>query len=171
MASFQIEDGTRLTVEVDTVVIEQLREDPGVDLAAVFTSDVLQRIHNDPVLLVNTLYVCCKRSCEKAEISDEDFGRQLAKGESIAAATACLLEAIVNFTPPQRRPALMAAIAKIDEIEKKESELAIERINSPAIDKILTAQHQSLMNELDDQAEQLQAKSDPQSTDASDDSN
>ena len=170
MTVFQLADGTKLVCAINVNVIKSVRDKLGIDLGAIFESEVLQKLYSDPVLLVDTIYLCCEQACEKAGLTDVEFGEALGDGETIAIATAALLEAIVNFTPPGRRPPLIAAINKLKVIEDKQTSLAMERINSPVIDQIMTNIHREAMEGLEAMARPPQPKSGEQSTNVLDES-
>ena len=67
---------------------------------------------------MDVLYVACKDQADAAGVTDEQFGRAMG-GDAIEAATAALLDDLVDFFPSQRRKLLGRALAKFAEFEAK----------------------------------------------------
>ena len=98
------------------------------------TADLLERLSNDPVLLVDVLFAICKPECDQRGVSDEDFGAAMA-GDVIENATTALLDEIVDFFPEAKRLALrkvLNATRRFAETAKKQLMMAI---NDPALDQ------------------------------------
>ena len=113
MHSFTDNAGRTWTVDITVADIKRLRAMLGVDFVNLTRADappeeqLLARLATDPVLLVDVLYVLCLDQAQKADITDEQFGRAMA-GDAIEEATEALLQAIVDFTPNPRERARLA---------------------------------------------------------------
>jgi len=63
---------------------------------------ILERLTNDPSLLVDVLFAICKDEADRQGIPPEQFGYSMG-GETVEKATAVLLEEILDFFPEARR--------------------------------------------------------------------
>ncbi|MBO4708502.1 MAG: hypothetical protein J5727_01840, partial [Kiritimatiellae bacterium] len=85
-------------VELNIRQMKRVRDILGIDLVNVISAnkdgsvstDTLERVANDPILLVDILWVLCEGQAKPAGVTDEDFGSSLA-GESIEEATRAFL--------------------------------------------------------------------------------
>ena len=110
MRTFKDNSGRTWTVELNVHQMKRIRARLGVDLVNVIALDaggkvkvdLVDRIANDPCLLVDILWVCVEDEAKAAGVSDEDFGRSLA-GDSIECATAAFLDELVDFFPGAKR--------------------------------------------------------------------
>ena len=76
--------------------------------------DLLERLADDPVLLVDVLYVLCKPQADAKGVSDEDFGRGMVGGVLDDAASALMKELLDFFPSAQRARALGKMARKIE---------------------------------------------------------
>lgn len=72
-------------------------------------ADLVDRIANDPCLLVDILWVLCEEQAKEEGVSDVDFGSSLA-GDAIEEATRAFLDELVDFFPGARRLFLRKAV-------------------------------------------------------------
>lgn len=103
-----------IVITVDT--IKRVRALTGTDLLAVAGGDLLERLSSDPVLLADVLYAVITPEANQRQVTETEVGRALA-GDVIAAATAALLEELVDFFPAPKRTLLRSALAKLHEVE------------------------------------------------------
>ena len=71
--------------------------------------DMIDRIANDPCLLVDILWTICESQAKEEGITDVEFGSSLA-GESIEEATKAFLDELVDFFPGAKRLFLKKAV-------------------------------------------------------------
>ena len=113
-------------VELNVRQMKRVRDALGIDLVNVIqagkdgavATDTLDRVANDPILLVDILWVLCEGQAKAAGVTDDDFGSSLA-GDSISDATRAFLDELVDFFPGARRLFLKKAV---DLARKYESE-------------------------------------------------
>lgn len=127
MKSFNDSTGRAWSVQVNVAAIKRVRDLAGVDLLAVLEGDLLQRLSEDPVLLVDVIYALLRPQANAAGVSDVQFGEAMA-GEAIDQATAALLEELVSFFPLARRRILQAAVAKMRSLQEALVDTAMTRI-------------------------------------------
>lgn len=116
MQTFTDTQGRVWTIAITVDAVKRVRALTGTDLLAVAGGDLLERLSTDPILLADVLYACVKPEADAKQVSDIDFGRALA-GDAIAAATAALLQDIVDFFPAPKRALLAKALGKLGEVQ------------------------------------------------------
>ncbi len=144
MPEFTDTNGKIWTVRLDAPTIADVRRDCEVDLADM-EGKVASDLENDPVLLVNVLYVVCREQAIKGDISDRDFGRSIV-GDPIGAATKALTDAITDFFPSGKRTLLRSLVNKQGEIRDKGTALALAKLNNPELEAKLVAAMEGKMD-------------------------
>ena len=117
MRTFKDNAGRTWGVTLNVLQMKRIRAHLGIDLVNVITLDaggkvkvdLVDRIANDPCLLVDILWVCVEGEAKAAGVTDEEFGRSLA-GESIEEATRAFLDELVDFFPGAKRLFLKKAV-------------------------------------------------------------
>lgn len=110
MRSFKDNKGRTWEISLNVLQMKRIRARLGVDLVNVITLDkdgavkvdLVDRIANDPCLLVDILWVLVEEQAKKANVSDAEFGEALA-GDAISEATKVFLDELVDFFPAPRR--------------------------------------------------------------------
>ena len=109
MRSFKDIQGRVWTFSITVGTMKRVRALCGVDLYKVIEIDpdnkekgLLERLAEDPVLLVDVLYSVCKPQADELGVSDVEFGDAMA-GDAIENATNALLDELVDFFPEARR--------------------------------------------------------------------
>jgi len=119
------------TITVSTV--NRVKKLVDILLTDVVDGNLIVRLNDDIVLLANVLFAICEPQATDRGISDVEFGELLA-GEIIERAHQSLIDDLILFFPPSRRPALekmRAATAKLEaaQIAMMETKLSSEQIN------------------------------------------
>ncbi len=117
MRTFKDNGGRTWSVTLNVLQMKRIRARLGIDLVNVIALDsggkvkvdLVDRIANDPCLLVDILWVCVEGEAKEAGVSDEDFGRSLA-GDAIEEATRAFLDELVDFFPGAKRLFLRKAV-------------------------------------------------------------
>ena len=138
MAQFVDKNGTDWQVNINGLLITRIREncDEEFLLGDAPEHNTAMRVKKDPVILCVVIYILCTRERELRGINIEDF-YALLDGDTIQNAAEALLEAIVNFTPPERRIILETCLRKGKMIEKKAMEIALRKVNDPSLEEKL----------------------------------
>ena len=134
MKTFKDNADRTWTVQVNVDAIKRVRDLAGLDLLSAVDAALLEKLASDPVLLCDVVYAVCKGEADAKGVTDEDFGRSMA-GDAIDAATAALLEELVDFFPRGRRQVLAKAMGKLRDLETKALALAAEKLDSPELDR------------------------------------
>ena len=117
MRTFKDNAGRTWSVTLNVLQMKRIRAHLGIDLVNVITLDaggkvkvdLVDRIANDPCLLVDILWVCVEEEAKAAGVTDEQFGRSLA-GDAIEDATRAFLDELVDFFPGAKRLFLKKAV-------------------------------------------------------------
>ncbi len=142
MHSFKDRNGRDWDVSLNVTEMKRVRSRLGVDLVNVITLDkdgavkvdLVDRIANDPCLLVDILWVLVEGQASKAGISDEQFGQALA-GDSIEAATRAFLDELVDFFPGAKRLFLKKAVELSRRYAGEMAESLEKALNDPEFER------------------------------------
>lgn len=158
MSRFADKNGTDWIVEITVTTVAQCRSELEVDLLDTESTkespSLLVRLYQDPVVLVNVLYIVCRQQAEERSVSDAAFGR-LFDGPSVERATDAIMEALVNFTPNPRQRAraqreLNQIRAGMDRMQDVADKVATEEAVEIRINKELRLFEERLQKELGD---------------------
>jgi hypothetical protein len=88
----------------------------GVHLGTVLHDNAkpLADLLNDPIALVDVIFVLCKEQADRLHVSDEMFAAGLV-GEVYETAADAFVEALIDFFPPSRGRAIRMFFAKAKE--------------------------------------------------------
>jgi hypothetical protein len=122
--------------------MKRLRAALGIDLVNVITLDakgsvqvdLIDRIANDPCLLVDILWVLVSEQAAKANVTDEDFGASLA-GDTIEQATTAFLDELVDFFPGAKRLFLKKAVELARKYTAELTTSLDQALQSPELEK------------------------------------
>ena len=125
-------------VELNVRQMKRVRDVLGIDLVNVIqagkdgavATDTIDRVANDPILLVDILWVLCEGQAKPAGVTDDDFGSSLA-GDSIEEATRAFLDELVDFFPGARRLYLRKAVDLARKYERESAEVLKKVLESP----------------------------------------
>jgi hypothetical protein len=144
MAQFLDAAGRKWTLTVTAGTIKTVRSEAGIDLAD-HTGATLDRLANDPVLLVDTLWLLVRDQARGRDLTDRDFGEGLV-GDAIDAASAALEEAICDFFPQARRLILRRLADTAARVRRRTADLAIARLADPTMEDRITSAIEAQMN-------------------------
>jgi len=113
MRTFHDNAGRNWTVTLNVATLKRIRALTGIDLINIISLDehrkpnveLLERLSEDPILLVDVLYAACKPEADSQSVTDEQFGAAMA-GDAIEHATNALLDELVSFFPDPKRKVL-----------------------------------------------------------------
>ncbi len=137
MKTFTDNAGRAWTVTLNVAALKRVRSLAQVDLLDLQGGRVFERLFGDPVTLCDVLYAVCKPEADKAQVSDEDFGRSMA-GDAIEHATRALIAELIAFFPnPRERAALSRVVQAMDAAMDRARTLAERRIESGELDRAI----------------------------------
>ena len=141
-------EGRTWSTAVSVNAIRRAKDLVGVNLLEVFDGELLARLADDPVLLVNTLYAVCKPQADQRGVSDEAFG-ELLVGDAIEEAAAALVRGIAAFFQQDRRTVLMRLWAATQKTRTEAIRMAMAKLESPLIDQAIKNAIQQSSEEID----------------------
>lgn len=117
MHIFTDNKGRKWDIVLNVNQMKRVRAVLGIDLVNVITLDakgevkvdLIDRIANDPCLLVDILCVLTEKQAASLGVSDIQFGESLA-GDAIEDATKAFLDELVDFFPGAKRLFLQKAV-------------------------------------------------------------
>lgn len=144
--SFKDNAGREWLLKLDAPLIRAVRQDcDGLDLAG-FDGKQFTRLSDDPCLLVDCLWVLCRKQAESRSISAEQFAESLV-GDAIERATAAMLESIADFFPKSKRDHLCAVQEKNRRLQELGIAKALEKLNDPELERKVLAGIEAQMDE------------------------
>ena len=141
-------EGRSWSAAVSVNSIRRVRELVGVNLMEVSDGELMSRLADDPVLLVNTLYAVCKPQADERDVSDEAFG-ELLVGDTIELAAAALVRGITDFFPKDRRAVLERLWAATKRTRTEATQMAMDKLDSPLVEQAITGAIQKASDEID----------------------
>jgi len=106
MHTFKDNQEREWPVVVNVTTVRDCRDILGVDILQLADGEdvkdgLIVRVLADQVLLVDILYVVCKKALDAAKVDDRAFGEALG-GDCLSEAVDALLAEIINFSPNPR---------------------------------------------------------------------
>jgi len=147
MQSFRDNRGRVWGLSVTVATMKRVRALCSVDLYKVIEiedtgeprSELLTKLYNDPILLVDVLYAVCKPEADKLGVSDIDFGEGMA-GDAVDAAANALLDELVNFFPAVKKMALEKALQATRRFIAAKKQQLTALLTDPELDKRLDSE-------------------------------
>ena len=150
MQTFTDKNGECWSVELNVGTARKVLADTGVDLINVLDFDekkqeknVLEKLADDPQLLVDVLFSLCSVQVKERNLDDFAFAT-LFSGETVLQATECLMEEIINFSPPVRQKVLRKIHQTGKDLMGKMEEEVDKALASPEFTKIIEEEWQNL---------------------------
>ncbi len=145
MATFNDKNGKTWIVALDAPTIRAVRRECLVDLAGL-DGAAYESLVNDPVLLVDALWVICREQALRDGVTDVQFGRALV-GDAIEAATSAMLESIADFFPGTKKELLVAIAAKNAKLREIGVASALAKLNDPELEATIIASMEAEMDQ------------------------
>lgn len=141
MQIFKDRDGREWQVVLNVFQMKRVRAALGIDLVNVIELekdgqvrvDMIDRIANDPCLLVDILWVLVQEQAKPLNVTDEQFGTALA-GDAIEAATKAFLDELVDFFPGARRLFLKKAVELARKFGGEANEVLAKALEDPELE-------------------------------------
>jgi hypothetical protein len=150
MPSFKTADGREWLIRLDAPKIREVRTELEIDLGALDFSKIAQALANDPVLLVDVLWVLCREQAQTVyHIESRAFGESLV-GDALDDAAEAIIKARADFSPARMKALILKTAETSERIRAKAAEMATARLSDPALeDRILKATEAKLMAEME----------------------
>ena len=136
MHTFTDTAGRVWSMAISTHTIKRVRTLLSVDLMEFVEGELMAKLMGDVVLFVDVLYACCKPEADARGVTDEQFGQAMS-GDVLLQAEEALAESLFSISHPSRRQAARTAWEKFKALRERTGELAVVRLNDPAINRKL----------------------------------
>lgn len=146
MARFTDSCGRTWIIEIHVPAIKRVQALTDVNLLTIVEGELIERLSNDPVVLVDVLYACCKPQADRDGVTDEDFGAAMV-GDVISDATAALLAGLVDFLPESKRRLVQKAAAKYQTMQALAMDLISERLDDPKMESNAIAELENALRQ------------------------
>lgn len=152
MHSFVDKNGRSWAVVVNIAAVKRVRalcsglnilELISVDENGKTDSSTLDKLSNDPVLLVDTLYAVCKPEADANNITDEQFGEAM-NGDAIERATRAFLDEMVDFFPETKRLVLRKVLDATRRFEEETTKKIQAFVESGSFDRLIESRIKTL---------------------------
>jgi hypothetical protein len=123
MSEFKDKKGQVWKVELDPILVSEVKEKHSIDLANL-EADPMLKLRSDPMKLVAVIHILCQAQIEERSLTPVEFAKilQFPCDEMVAAVEV----AIVNFFPSGRHSFVIAALANYAEMGRKTDTWTIE---------------------------------------------
>lgn len=132
--------------------IRRVKQLTGVDLLDAKDGRVLVELAENPIQTVDVLYAIVQPQAQARGMNDEAFGESL-DGDSLRAATDAFIEELVLFFlhyRPEIGRVLQALWGKVERINAQMGELALSKIEGPAVQAMMEAAYARAGAEIDE---------------------
>lgn len=146
--------GRRWSTAVNVNVARRVKDQLGVDLLDAFDGKLLGRLADDPVLLVDTLYLVCKPQADERDVDDTGFA-ELLVGDTIEQAASALVRGIVDFFPQDRGAVLERLWNATTQTRTQATRLATDKLDSPQMEAAMKTALTKAESEIDQRLTEL----------------
>ena len=147
-------DGRKWSTLISVTTIARVKEATGVNLLDIVEGKLLPRFLDDPLLLVDVLYVVSKSQADERSVSKDAFG-DLFVGDVTVDAMQALVQGLLDFFPSDRR-AMIGRLWKATERAQSEAvKMAADKLDSPLIEQALEGAIRKASDEIDQQLRQF----------------
>lgn len=124
MGTFKDRNETEWKVELDALLIEEVRRKHNLDLVNL-EKDPLLTLRNDPMTLVAVVYILCDEQIQAKQLKPEEFAKRLPHVDQLLAA---VKDAVVDFFPSGRASHVREVLTKFEQMNDKTDEIAREKM-------------------------------------------
>lgn len=140
---FQDSEKRIWNVRVTVSTLRDCRDILNIDLNDAIdpSKDVVDRLSNDPVLMFDVIYLCCKKQMDAKGVTADQFSEAI-NGKVIEDASQALLDAIIDFFPPSKTEVIRKGLALRDKMAARIREVAMEgfaNVNDEVVNQAIEA--------------------------------
>lgn len=150
--------GHSWTTAINVNTIKRVRELAGINLLEVFDGQLLNRLSENPELLVNTLYAVCKPQADEQSVTEEAFAERLV-GDAIELASTALVQGLIGFFPKDRREVLRRLWTATGKAQTEAIRLVTNKLDAANIDATIQAVMERASDQIDRELQSLCAGS------------
>ena len=154
VSSWKDRDGRAWSTSISVTTIARVREATGVNLLEIVEGKLLPQFLDDPLLLVEVLYVVSKPQIDERNVSKDAFG-DLFVGDVTIDAVNALVQGLLDFFPSGRREMIQRLWQATERAQNEAVKMATSKLNSPLVEQALTGAIQKASDEIDQQLKQF----------------
>jgi len=155
-------NGKEWSVDLNTFVLQRLRNELKIDLMTIFETDLLKRLMDDIVLAVEVLYWVVKPQADRDNIGPEAFA--IAMKGRYAQVHTVLAEEVHDFFSSQDRAKaaiLRMAMTSMRTMREKTADKADELVTDQVIERMVESEVQKIFGEFTTSMQGLSASTPP----------
>ena len=126
--TFKDAKGNEWAIKLNGPVIKDIQDTFKFKLTSL-DADPINQLANDPVMLVDVLFLLCETQAKERQLDSRAFGEILEPG--LDGPIAALTEALINFFPSGKRSAIRSALLASQKVQDKAAEIMINELGSP----------------------------------------
>jgi len=146
--------GRSWSTAINVNTIKRVRELAGINLLEVFDGQLLNRLSEDPELLVNMLFAVCKPQADSQSVTAEAFA-ELLVGDAIEQAATALVQGLIDFFPKDRREVLRRLWTATGKAQTEAIKLVTSKLDATNIDATIAAVMEQAGNQIDRELQKL----------------
>ena len=151
-------EGKRWPTPISVTTIAHVKEATGVNLLDIVDGKLLPQFLDDPLLLVDVLFVVCKPTAEELNISKDAFG-DLFSGDVTVDAVNALVLGLLDFFPRDRRAMIERLWKATQRAEEQTVKMAIDKLDSPLVEQAMQGAIRKASNKIDRRLRKLSGSS------------
>ena len=139
---FKDNEGREWKFKIDYFELSKVQSECGVNLSKALDDEgaSLSALMENPFDLLKVMACLLESQMKERDVDFESFGRSLNDEEVVGEAVRALIDAILNFSPADRRESIRKAFRKVWTLGKERDQIqakrAIDLIESPDFDEI-----------------------------------
>jgi hypothetical protein len=143
---------------------KRIKSELKLDFVNAHNGKALEAITSDDDLLCTVLWMLCEEQATEAGVSNQQWADGI-DGDTMGKAIVAVEIAVLNFTPPARRPVMKTILDRAAEVAKKSSDLVQQKIRSEKMDRLLERNFKKMDQQLDRELDKIEisGKSDSKS--------
>lgn len=136
---FTDQQGRDWQIKLNVGMATRLRDEAACDVVNTANGSVFQALATDWLKLGMALWIVCEEQADDRQVTEEEFAKLLEE-KTLASAVTAMENAIVNFSPTHRRPAMRAIIDRLHDSMTKTSEQEVKMITGKEADRYFQQQ-------------------------------
>jgi hypothetical protein len=154
VSSWKDRDDRTWSTSISVTTIARVKEATGVNLLDIVEGKLLPQFLDDPLLLVEVLYVISKSQVDERNVSQDAFG-DLFIGDVTVDAVNALVQGLLDFFPSGRREMIQRLWQATERAQNEAVKMATSKLNSPLVEQALTGAIKKASDEIDQQLKQF----------------
>jgi hypothetical protein len=147
--------GRNWRLEFTYGIAKRIMAETKLDFVNAHDGKALQAIAANDHLFVSVLQALCRQQMDDLGVSDEQWAEGI-DGPTLGRAIDALEIAVLNFTPPARRPVMAAILDRAREVAEKTVSAVEQKIRSEKVDRLLQRNLKQVDQKLDRDLERIE---------------